>query len=120
MPFAKKPKIRKVCGTCCKEVWLKPCKAKKFIFCSNKCKWTAKKFKIPHNKLPRQKRTFVKCTSIFCNRGKFLTPFQLKRRKQHFCGYVCYHYFRSKKYKLDIDMMAQRQQQDIKRSIWRI
>jgi hypothetical protein len=120
MPFPKKAKVRKVCGQCCKEVWVKPRRARKFKFCSNECKWEHKKSIIPHNKLPIQRRTFIKCTSVFCNRGKYLTPFLLKKRKQHFCSKACYHYYRSKKYKLDIEAYKAKQQQDVKRNIWKL
>ena len=121
MPWAKKPLIRKVCGCCGKEVWIKRAKGKRFRYCSNACKWKAKEQQIPHNKLTIHKRVFVACSSVFCQRGKFLTPFWAKKkRKDHFCCRACHMYYKSKQYQLDLLTLQERKQEDTKRSIWRL
>jgi hypothetical protein len=118
MKFQPKQKYTKRCKGCGKDVELRLCRVKKFKYCSNKCKNLAKRVKVPKNKTKGIEYTFVKCKSEFCNNGKYLRPFELKRKLFTFCSTQCYHYHRSKQYKLDLEKIKQQQDQVVKKRIW--
>jgi hypothetical protein len=117
MPFPKKPPVQRKCSFCGKIVLVKNKRAAKFKFCSNECKNKVKEQQLPHNKIPP---TFIKCTSVFCNKGKFYKPWQLKKGKNKFCSNACFRYYISKQYKLDLVTLQERKQVDVKHNIWRL
>jgi hypothetical protein len=119
MAFAPKPKIKMICLGCSKEVALQPWRIVKFRFCSNDCKWKAKKKKIPHNKMGNNKKTWIKCRNFFCNLGKLQKPHQIKAKKFKFCSCKCYQYYRSAQYNLDLENLKTKQQVEMKtKNIW--
>lgn len=116
MPIPPKPKIRKMCANCGKEFFVKPCKHFKYKskFCSNRCKWDYKT-KVPSKKrIPPQKMIACTCGNFFCRKIFFLKPYQLNIRLRKspnvFCSHKCFLYFRTKKYKLDIERVKQIEQ----------
>lgn len=118
MPFPKKPLVQKRCPFCGRVVFVKVRRAVKFKFCSNKCKELVKSQSLKGQL--KTKLTPVKCSSVFCTKGKYLRPWQLKASENHFCSLKCSRYFRSKQYKLDIEALQERKQLEVKHNIWRI
>ncbi len=117
MPFPKKPSVEKKCSYCGKVVLVKIRRAKKFKFCSNKCKYEVKKQATSKRII---KPIPVKCSSIFCNKGKYLKPWQIKRRKNHFCSVGCFRYYISAQYKLDVAALQVKKVEEVKRNIWKL
>lgn len=121
MPWLAKPPITKYCRLCSKEVTKKRSKFnKKFKYCSNACKWLAKKKQVPHNKIKEENKIYIKCAVEFCNKVKYLTPFWFHKRKVHFCSVKCHHYYVAKKYKLDLKTLQEKREEVSKRNIWKI
>lgn len=117
MPIPKKPKIRKVCGECTKEIWVRPGRLHKTKYCSNECKYAAKKKQVPKNK---KQPIFKKCANKFCNKGRNLKKWEYDRGKYKYCSRACYHYCRSNQYRLDTERISQEQVSQTKRNIWKL
>lgn len=118
MPWPKKPLVSRKCNYCSKIVWVTNKRAQYFKFCSNTCKYETYKQKIPKNKLPIHKLTFVKCRSELCNKGRYYRTWQLRIQPNPFCSRACYVYSMSKDFKLDLEAIKEQKQFQTKLNIW--
>jgi hypothetical protein len=98
--------------------YLPPSKAKTFLYCSNECKWEAKKDQIPVNKIPEYKKIELKCLNVFCQKKFYkILPSHLKRKRQY-CSNQCKMYIRTDEYKIRLDVHLKIDAEKARRSIW--
>lgn len=118
MPIPAKNKIKCRCQGCKTEVFLRPHRVKKFKYCSNQCKWNAKKKRIPYNKIPLERRSFTKCNNPFCQKGRYLLPSDVRLHRYKYCSITCRNYVKSQQFILDTEIFKEKQVKEIKRNIW--
>lgn len=116
MAAHKKDKILCRCSQCGTEKSLVPSLAKRFKFCSNKCKWKASRKLARYNKLPESQYTTIKCANELCGKIIKLLPGKAKGRK--YCSRKCKFTVESKQYPELIQANKQKEVHDSKRQIW--
>ncbi len=119
MPFPKKDKIRKMCGNCFQDYWVRPWKAKRGTkFCSKKCKSEFHSKGRKH--WYRQQQLWKKCENPFCKSGTWTLKWERDRGMYKYCSRTCVLYCKSHQFKLDFKQLQEKKQDDMRRNIWRL
>lgn len=118
MSFAKKDKTPCVCTQCRNVKMVLPCRVNTFRYCSNVCKWLAKKKQIPVNKLQLHQRIFKECHNELCKRGRFILPSDFKLGRYKYCSVACKLFVMSPNFEVILEEKKEQHTQEVKRSIW--
>ena len=118
MSFPKKDKVGCRCRQCGEVKHVFPYKAKTFKFCSDQCKWAAKKKQVPVNKLQPRQKIIAQCQNPLCQTVRFILPSDSKLGRYKYCSKFCRNYVRSDKFKEEIEKLKELDQQQKKKNIW--